>query len=87
MATIASVIIAFLVLVYYISMIFAPEWYKIKAVVQRCSVKSDLKNFAKFLGKHLCQSLFFNKVTDLRPAAFLKRDPGKDVFLRIFQNI
>ena len=87
MATTASVIIAFLVLVYYISMIFAPEWYKIKAVVQRCSVKSDLKNFAKFLGKHLCQSLFFNKVTDLRPTTFLKRDPGKDVFLRIFQNI
>ena len=26
-----------------------------------------LKNFAKFTGKHLCQSLFFNKVTGLRP--------------------
>ena len=30
---------------------------------QRCSIKKDvLKNFAKFTGKHLCQSLFFNKV-------------------------
>ena len=24
--------------------------------------KDALKNFAKFTGKHLCQSLFFNKV-------------------------
>ena len=32
-----------------------------KVVVQRCSVKKDaLENFAKFTGKHLCQSLFFN---------------------------
>ena len=30
---------------------------------QRCSVRKDvLKNFAKFRGKHLCLSLFFNKV-------------------------
>ena len=30
---------------------------------QRCFVKKDvLRNFAKFTGKHLCQSLFFNKV-------------------------
>ena len=27
----------------------------------------DLKNFAKLIGKHLCQSLFFNKVAGLRP--------------------
>ena len=26
-----------------------------------------LTNFAKFTGKHLCQSLFFNKVADLGP--------------------
>ena len=32
-------------------------------MVQRCSVKKGvLRNFAKFTGKHLCQSLFFNKV-------------------------
>ena len=29
-------------------------------------------NFAKFTGKHLCQSLFFNKVADLRLATLLK---------------
>ena len=27
--------------------------------------KGALKNFAKFTGKHLCQSLFLNKVADL----------------------
>ena len=29
--------------------------------------KGVLRNFAKFTGKHLCQSLFFNEVTGLRP--------------------
>ena len=33
---------------------------------RRCSVKKGvLKNFAKFTGKHLCQSLFFNKIANL----------------------
>ena len=33
----------------------------------RCSVKKDvLRNCAKFTGKHLCQSLFLNKVAGLR---------------------
>ena len=35
--------------------------------------KRVLRNFAKFRGKHLCQSLFFNKVADLKPATFLKK--------------
>ena len=35
--------------------------------------KSVLKNFAKFTEKHLCQSLFFNKVAGLRPATLLKK--------------
>ena len=39
-----------------------------------CSIKIGvLKAFAKFTRKHLCQSLFFNKVTDLRPATLLKK--------------
>ena len=29
--------------------------------------KGALRNFAKFTRKHLCQSLFFNKVAGLRP--------------------
>ena len=35
--------------------------------------KDVLKNFLKFTGKHLCQSLFFNEVADLRPATLLKK--------------
>ena len=34
--------------------------------------KGILRNFAKFTGKHLCQSLFFNLVTGVRPATLLK---------------
>ena len=38
------------------------------------SVKKDvLRNFAKFTGKHPCQSLFFNTVAGLRPVTLLKR--------------
>ena len=34
---------------------------------QRCSIiKGVLINFAKFTGKHLCQSLFYNKAAGLR---------------------
>ena len=44
-----------------------------EAVAQRCSVqKGVLKNFTKTTGKHLCQSLFLNKVAALRPATLLK---------------
>ena len=35
--------------------------------------KDVLKNFTKFTGKQLCQSLFFNKVVGLRPATLLKK--------------
>ena len=31
-----------------------------------------LKNSTKFTGRHLCQSLFLNKVAGIRPATFLK---------------
>ena len=41
---------------------------------QSCSMKEGvLKNFAKFTGKHLCHSLFFNKVKGLWPATLLKK--------------
>ena len=35
--------------------------------------KGVLTNFAKFTGKHLCQSLLYNKLADLRPATFTAR--------------
>ena len=41
---------------------------------QRCSLKKVfLKNFIKFSGKHLCWSLFFNKVSGMRPATLFKK--------------
>ena len=40
----------------------------------RCSIgEAVLTNFPKFLGKHLCQSLFFNKVAGLRKKKTLTR--------------
>ena len=35
--------------------------------------KDVLRKFAKFTGKHMCQSLFFDKVAGLRPATLLKK--------------
>ena len=35
--------------------------------------KGVLKNYTKFTGKHLCQSIIFNKVEGLRPATLLKK--------------
>ena len=32
--------------------------------------KGVIRNFAKFTGKHLCQSSFLNKVADLRSATY-----------------
>ena len=48
-----------------------------EAVVRRCSVKKGvLRDFAKFTGKHLSQSLFFNKVAGrLRLNTFYYRRP------------
>ena len=35
--------------------------------------KSVLRNFTKFTGKYLCQSLLFNKGAGLRPATLFKK--------------
>ena len=40
-----------------------------------------LRNLGKFIGKHLRQSLFLNKVADLRPATLLKRRLWRRCFL------
>ena len=42
--------------------------------------KCVLKNFAKFTGKHLWQSFFFNKVAGLRPSNFIKKETLPQVF-------
>ena len=54
---------------------------------QRCSVKkSVLKNFAKFTGKHLRQSLFFNKVAGAA-CNFIKKETLTQVFCCEFYQI
>ena len=48
------------------------------------------KKFAKFTGKHLCQSPFFNKVVGLRPAKacnFIKKETLAQLFSCEFCNI
>ena len=42
--------------------------------------KGVLRKFAKFTGKHLCQSFFFNKLAGLRPSTLLKKRPRHRCF-------
>ena len=54
---------------------------------QRCSLREGvLRNFTKFTGKHLCQSLFFYKVAGLRPATSFKKRLWHRFFLWILWN-
>ena len=46
--------------------------------------RGALGNFTKFTGKHLCQSVFFDKVAGLQ--LYYKRNSGTGVFLWIFRN-
>ena len=58
-----------------------------QAVVRRCSIKNSvLRNFAKFTGEHLYQTLFFNKVAGLRPATLLKKRHWHRCFSVNFAN-
>ena len=42
--------------------------------------KGILRNFAKFTGKHLCQSLFFNKVAGNQACNIIKKESLVQVF-------
>ena len=59
-------------------------WYMAQEICFRSSrpevfcKKGVHRNFAKFTGKHHCQSLFFNKVAG--PATLLKKDTLAQVF-------
>ena len=49
-------------------------WLKSEAATRGVLQKKGVsKNFAKFTGKHLAQSLFFNKVAGVRTATLLKK--------------
>ena len=46
----------------------------VEAATRGVLIKKDvIRNFTKFSEKHLCQSLFFNKVAGLRPATLLEK--------------
>ena len=49
--------------------------------------KNVLRNFAKFTEKHLCHSLFFNKVAGLRTATLSKKETLAQVFYCEFCKI
>ena len=49
--------------------------------------KGVLRNFTEFTGKHLCQSLFFNKVAFLRLATLLKKETLAQVFFCKFCEV
>ena len=75
-----SVNICFIILTFYCMKIKPTYYYSTEAVNWRCSVKrSVLRTSAKFTGKHLCQSLFFNKVVGSLQL-YYKRDSGTGIF-------
>ena len=47
--------------------------------------KGVIRNFAKFTGKHLCQSLFFNKFAGSSLQLYWNWDSGTGAFQRIFE--
>ena len=50
------------------------HWALYRSSHQRCSVrKGDFRNFTKFTGKHLCHSLFFDKVAGRPACNFIKK--------------
>ena len=54
--------------------------FETEAVTQKCSVrKGVLGNFAKFTGKHLRQSLFFNKLVGAA-SNFIKKETLAQLF-------
>ena len=46
--------------------------------------KDVLRNFAKLTGKHLCQSLFLNKVAGQRPATEACNFVNKETLAQVF---
>ena len=76
----------FVLLKDYVTVSFYSVWIKklyychiFRSSHRTCSVRKDaLRNFAKFIGKHLCPSLFFNKVAG--PATLLTKRPWHRCF-------
>ena len=62
------------ILLYIQHLLLHYHCYYSEVIVRRCSIKMGvLRNYTKLTGKHLCQSLFFDKIAGLRPATLLKK--------------
>ena len=68
-------------------------WFDVPIIIKNRSSRPEmsckkgvLKSFAKFTGKHLYQSLFFNKVVGLRFATLLKNRFWRRCFLVNFSK-
>ena len=60
-------------------------WTRIRSSRQEVFCKKGvLRNFVKLTGKHLCQSLFFNKVADLK---YIKKETLEQLFFCEFCKI
>ena len=80
-------LISFFCLVVRLSVLFKIDYEQIlksfisKQSPSRCSMKIGVpKNFINYIGKHLYQSLFSNKVAGLRSATLLKKSPWHRCF-------
>ena len=84
--TLYFAVLCFVLLKDYVTVSFYSVWIKklyychiFRSSHRTCSVRKDaLRNFAKFIGKHLCPSLFFNKVAG--PATLLTKRPWHRCF-------
>ena len=47
--------------------------YNFNKYCSKAGTAGVLRNLAKLTGKHLCLSLYFKKIAELRPAALLKK--------------
>ena len=65
----------YLILFYFTRYFMVVLWAKIYFFQMRsaCGLKKFIK-FVKFTGKHLCQSLFFNKAAEVSPAILFKKE-------------
>ena len=53
---------------------------------ETAATRGVFRNFTKFTGKLLCQSLFFNKAAGLEASTLLKRDSNTCISLRMLPN-
>ena len=67
----------------FCSELFWNHWLNLRSSHRNSSVKKGvIRNFANFLGKHMCWSPFLTDLKAFRPALYKKRDSNADAFLK-----